>query len=305
MSVRGPIGAAPVGPSPFRCHDGGACGGPRAPSAGSLGAAETDRPSGRRALYKRGGGCYHRGALDRSAYDRLFELEQRHFWRIGRRRMIVDVLTRWRPPGPLRILDVGGACSLVSQELTRFGEVTVIEPDRPTAEFAARELGLDVRPGSLPDELPVEGSFDVVTLFDVLEHIDDEGPAMAAVARLVRPGGLLVVTVPALPVLWSDHDVSVHHRRRYTRTTLRPVIERAGFRIERLSYHTCLLFPLVFAQRMASRLRGVKARAEYDVKVPPAPLNRALLAVMEAERRLLRRVDLPIGSSLVAIASRV
>lgn len=250
------------------------------------------------------GGLLRSFALDRSAYDKLFELEKRHFWRIGRRRVILDVLERWAPKGPLRLLDVGGACSLISQEMTRFGEVTVVEPDLPTAEFAARELGLDVRPGSLPDDLPVEGLFDVVTLFDVLEHIDDEAPAMAAVARLVRPGGLLLVTVPALPILWSDHDVSVHHRRRYTKATLRPVLERAGFRLERLSYHTCLLFPLVFAQRVASRLRGLKARPEYDVRVPAAPLNQALLTVMEAERRLLRRVDLPIGSSLVAVAFR-
>jgi hypothetical protein len=96
----------------------------------------------------------------------------------------------------------------------------------------------------------------------------------------------------------------VHHRRRYTKATLRPVLERAGFRVARLSYHTCLLFPLVFAQRMMSRLRGVKERAEYDVKVPARPVNQALLAVMEAERRLFRRVDLPIGSSLVAVAFR-
>ncbi|MFY0541186.1 hypothetical protein [Nannocystis pusilla] len=110
--------------------------------------------------------------------------------------------------------------------------------------------------------------------------------------------------MPALPILWSDHDVAVHHRRRYTKATLRPVLERAGFRLERLSYHTCLLFPLVFAQRVASRLRGLKAKPEYDVRVPAAPLNQALLTVMEAERRLLRRVDLPIGSSLVAVAFR-
>lgn len=262
------------------------------------------RPGRAPGLYKRGACCYETPVLDRSAYDRLFELEKRHFWRIGRRRTILDILERWRPDGDLRILDIGGACSLVSQEMTRFGEVTVVEPDEPTARFAARELGLDVRPGSLPDDMPVEGPFDVVTMFDVLEHIDDEAPAMATVARLVRPGGLLVITVPALPILWSDHDTSVHHRRRYTKATLRPVIEAAGFRIARLSYHTCLLFPLVFAQRMASRLRGLKAKPEYDVKVPAAPVNQTLLAVMEAERRLFKHVNLPIGSSLFAVAYR-
>ncbi len=244
--------------------------------------------------------------MDRSAYDRFAELEERHFWRIGRRAVILDLLARWRPEGALRILDLGGACSLVSREMQRFGAVTVVEPDLESARFAREELGVDARPGSLPDDLPEDltalGPFDVVTLFDVIEHIDDDVAALAAARRVLRPGGLLLLTVPALPLLWSDHDVAVHHRRRYTRASLRRAIEAAGFQVERLSYHTCLLFPLVLAQRLASRARGVRANAEYAVKVPAAPLNRAMGGVMEVERRLLARFDMPIGSSLLAVA---
>lgn len=252
------------------------------------------------------------GRMDRSAYDRWFELEDRHFWRVAKRELILELVERHRPapaPGqPLRLLDIGGACTLLTRELGRFGEITMVEHDEEMARFAAETLGLPVRQGSLPDRLPADlgGPFDVITLIDVLEHIDDDVAAARAVLEILRPGGLAVISVPAVPLLWSEHDVSVHHRRRYMARTLRPVLTAAGFAVERLTYHTSLLFPAVLAQRLWSRLRrGLEARAEYPVHAPPAVLNRAFYAVMNLERRLLRRVDMPIGSSLVAICRRV
>jgi hypothetical protein len=110
--------------------------------------------------------------------------------------------------------------------------------------------------------------------------------------------------VPAVPLLFSDHDVSVHHRRRYLAGTLRAAIEGAGLRADWMSYFTSLLFPVVATQRLLSKARGVRARATYDVKVPSAPLNRAMQAVMRLERSALRRVRMPIGSSLVAACAR-
>ncbi len=250
--------------------------------------------------------------MDRSAYDRWFELEDRHFWRIAKRALILELVERHKPepvPGQsLKLLDIGGACTLLTRELGRFGEITLVEHDRETAEFAAQTLGLHVHHGSLPDglppHLPAQG-FDVVTLIDVLEHIDDDVAAARAVFELMRPGGLLIASVPAVPLLWSDHDVSVHHRRRYMENTLRPVLDAAGFNIERLTYHTSLLFPAIFAQRMFSRLRkGIKPGAEYPVTVPPAIINKPFLAIMNLERRLIRHMKMPIGSSVVAICRR-
>jgi SAM-dependent methyltransferase len=243
--------------------------------------------------------------MDRSAYDRYFELDQRHFWRVARREMVLDLIARHRPrDGALRLLDVGGACSLISREMTRYGDVTVVEPDAETADFARRELGLDVRKGSLPDQMPVEGPFDVITLLDVLEHIEDDSAALRAVIELLCPGGLLLVTVPAVPWLWSGHDVSVHHKRRYMRPGLRRLLEGGGLLIERLSYHTSLLFPVIAAQRAVSRLHGVDPNAKYDVKIPPAPINALFRGIMEIEGRILRHAELPIGSSLVAVCRR-
>ena len=247
--------------------------------------------------------------MDRSAYDRWFELEDRHFWRIAKRELILELVEQWKPqpqPGePLQLLDIGGACTLLTRELGRFGDITLVEHDEKTAKFAAETLGLDVLHGSLPDRLPVSGPFDVVTLIDVLEHIDDDVAAAKAVHDIIRPGGLLVASVPAVPLLWGEHDISVHHKRRYMAKTLRPVLEQAGFIIERLTYHTSLLFPAVFAQRMWSRLRkGIQEHAEYPVKVPPAIINRPFYSIMNLERRLMRYFDMPIGSSVVAICRR-
>jgi SAM-dependent methyltransferase len=244
--------------------------------------------------------------MDRSAYERWWELEK-HFWRIGRRHILLELIEKHAPRGTnggRRVLDIGGACSILSQELARFGEVTMVEPDAPTAMFAKEKFGLDVRVGHLPNEMPVDGQFDIITLFDVIEHIEDDYAALSAVRELLRPGGLLVLTVPALMLLWSDFDVANHHFRRYEKAGFRAVVERSGFSIERLSYFSSLLFPLVAVERVAQRVRGVKAVAEYEVKVPPRPLNETLLAVMEVERVLLRKMDMPIGSSLFAICHR-
>ena len=242
--------------------------------------------------------------MDRTAYDRYFALEDRHFWRVGRRRMVIELLERHLGPAPAarrRLLDIGGACSLITRDLKQLGDVVMVEPDEPTAEFARTELGLEGLVGSLPDAIPVRGPFDAITLLDVIEHIDDDAAALTAVRGLLRPGGVLLLTVPAIPWLWSDHDVSVHHRRRYVRGGLRSLLERTGFEVELISYHTSLLFPLIATQRLLSRARGVSAKAEYQVNVPPRALNALLLEVMDAERKLLRRVELPIGSSLVAV----
>ncbi|MDC3958609.1 class I SAM-dependent methyltransferase [Polyangium jinanense] len=241
--------------------------------------------------------------MDRSAYDALFALEKDHFWRVARRTLLLEILEKELPARrPLRLLDVGGASSLITREMRRYGEVIMVEPDAQTAAFARDELGYDARVGSLPDALPVEGTFDGITLLDVLEHLDEEVPALLALKRLLRPDGLLLVTVPALPFLWSSHDVSVHHRRRYVRHTLLEALRAGGFEAERISYFTSLLLPVLAAQRIGDRLRrGVPEKAHYRVAPPPAPINAAFGAVMDLERALLRRFDMPIGSSLVAI----
>jgi SAM-dependent methyltransferase len=244
--------------------------------------------------------------LDRSAYDRFFALETTHFWRIAKRRLVLNWLRRYGPAaGGLRLLDIGGACSLIPKELEHWGEVQVIEVDADTVQFARTKLGLDVRKGRFPDDVPVQGPFDVVTMFDVLEHIEDDEASLRVAGDLLEPDGLLLVSVPALRWLWSDHDVVLHHHRRYTRGELVAKLDAAGFKVERVSYYTGLLLPALVAERMAGKLRSSitgKHKTEYDVNPPPGLLNGLFGLTMSFERWMLGWTDCWLGSSLIAAA---
>lgn len=260
--------------------------------------------------------------MEASAYARWLEIDGVHFWRRGKRELVLEWLDGALggprgPEAPLDLLDVGGATTLLTRELSRFGRVTVVEPEASCVALFEGDPVVRAVQGALPG-LPVEGPFDCITLIDVLEHLDDDRGGARELFEKLRPGGVLVLTVPAYPWLWSDHDEAVHHRRRYTRATLEPVLLGAGFRIERVSYYTSLLLPLMAAQRMGNRLRAVRrargteeARPEYDVSIPPAPVNAAFSAAMRAERALLRGLGhlgggaLPAGGSLIAQCRRV
>lgn len=241
--------------------------------------------------------------MDRTAYRSFLRLDRNHFWRIAKRRLVLETLERRLGPARgLRILDIGGGASLLPGCLRKWGSVVVIEPDRATRDIARELSGLEILAGSLPDDLPVSGPFDVITLLDVLEHIDSDGSALERIRELLGPGGVLICTVPALMALWSPHDVSLHHRRRYSRAGLRRTMEGAGFRVLRLTFHTSFLFPVLAAQRLLQRARADRRPPGYRVRIPPRPINAMLGAVMSGERRILRLINLPIGSSLLAVA---
>ena len=243
--------------------------------------------------------------MDPTAYSRHYELDRTHFWRVAKRRLVLEWLDRYAPRRESRdLLDIGGACSVVSAEMSRFGRVTVVEPDAGMVQAARERLGVEVLQGSLPDALPVPGPFDAITLLDVLEHVHEDAESLKTVRRLLRPGGALICTVPAFQWLWSDHDVVLHHLRRYTRPQLRALLESAGLRVRRISYYTTFLLPVLAMQRAIGRLKPHRKAPTYDVTVPHPALNGLLGMAMSVERSLLRYADLPLGSSLIAVATR-
>lgn len=247
--------------------------------------------------------------MDKSVYERFLSLDERHFWRRAKRELVLqwlgEALGESHPP--LRLLDVGGATSLVTRELSAHGEVTVVEPEASCVDLLAGDTRVRAVQGGLPG-LPVEGPFDVITLLDVLEHLDDDLGSLRELFSLLRPGGLLLLTVPAYQWMWSEHDVVLHHRRRYTLGRLTAVVRNSDFEILRSSYYTSLLLPVMAAQRVASRVKPKRRAAgehpEYDVKVPAAPLNTALSAAMRLERGLLGHARLPAGGAVIALCRR-
>ena len=177
------------------------------------------------------------------------------------------------------------------------------EPDAASRDYAARETGVPVLDGLLPDGLPAfPEPFDLVAAFDVIEHVDDDAGAVAALRDLTRPGGFLVTTVPACPWMWGRHDEQHHHKRRYTLPAYRALLERAGLKVRKATHFNTLLLPPIAAVRLARGLVG--ARDGDDEALPPAPVNAVFKLVFGAEAGLLRWIDLPFGVSILLIAER-
>jgi SAM-dependent methyltransferase len=245
--------------------------------------------------------------MDEVLHHQFSEIEGDHWWFQGRRRIVASVLRRYLPSGPggRRIFDVGCGSGEMVDMLREFGTVSAIDPSADAVAHCRERFGAEVQVdiGLVPDDLPGPGAVDVVTAFDVVEHLDDDLGALRRINALLPPNGTLVVTVPALQLLWGPHDVLNHHRRRYTRARLRAQLETAGFSIERISYFNTVLFPVVAAVRLARRLRPHPSREGASDFTMPSPLvNRVLLGLLSSEAALLRVASLPIGVSIVAVA---
>ena len=148
-------------------------------------------------------------------------------------------------------------------------------------------------------------SFDVVGAFDVIEHCEPEGQAVDELARVLRPGGRLLASVPAYAWAWSDHDVRAGHYRRYTRPRIVRAVEAAGFEVLRASYGFTSVFPMFAAERVARRVRGAKPLESGGLMRLPVPVESALLRLSKVDAWLLRRQDLPFGSSVFVAAEKV
>lgn len=240
--------------------------------------------------------------MERVVYEQMAELDQKHWWYRARRQVLAALIRRRAlPPAGARILEIGCGTGHNLAMLAQFGEVDALELDAAAREIAQERLGKPVLSAPLPQLKGVAlRHYDLVGAFDVIEHIADDHAALMSIARRLKPGGRLVMTVPAHQWMWSAHDVVNHHVRRYSRGGLQRLIAATPLRLEAIGYFNSLLFPVAVAERMASKLRG---KDEADLKLPAAPLNAALEKAFALERHLIGRVPLPPGLSLFAVAS--
>jgi len=238
--------------------------------------------------------------MDRQVYVRMAELEDRHWWFAARRRILTEVLARLVAlPAAPRLLEAGCGTGGNLAMLSRFGEVAAFEPDAEARRMAQEKSGFDVRDGRLSGDIPFEpGRFDLVAAFDVLEHVEDDVASLRALHAQLRPGGSVLITVPAFEFLWSRHDQRHHHWRRHTKDALVGRAAAAGFTPVVATCSNSLLFPLIAGVRLGKRILGL------DEVMPPHPINRILYAVFASERHLVGRVPLPLGVSLLMIARK-
>jgi SAM-dependent methyltransferase len=239
--------------------------------------------------------------VQRAEYEASFALEGDNWWYRAKRDMALRLAARSVPASrEARILDAGCGTGHLLQALARRRGLIGMDGEPFALEFATRRAGCPLLCGSL-QSIPLRAhSFDVVFALDVLEHLDDDRAGAAELARVLAPGGALVATVPAWPALWSDHDVRLGHRRRYTRRAFRSLLEGAGFRLERLSYYNSTLLVPIALRIGWSRLAG-RAVPSESLRVGRL-LNAVLYRIMDSEGRLIPWLPLPAGVSLVTVA---
>jgi len=245
--------------------------------------------------------------VNREEYARMYEAEERQWWYAGMRALSFALLERHWPPASAggaapRILDAGCGTGNNLRHFAARGRPVGVDLSDEALRFC-RERGVAAAGGSLMALPFADETFDCVTSFDVIYHrwVTDDAAAVREMARVLKPGGLLLVRVPALQALWGAHDEAVHSRHRYTGRELRALLERQGLALVRLTYGNSLLFPLVAARRTLDRLTG---RHGSDVGFLPAPLEWAFRNVLRGEAALVRRVSLPLGTSLFALARK-
>ncbi len=236
-------------------------------------------------------------------YPIMFRVEQSHWWYTGRRKILaqfVEEICRRVTDRRPRILDVGCGTGANLLMLSQYGDAEGVDVSEEALAFC-RERGLDKVKLGAAEELPYEdGTFDLVTALDVVEHIDDDLAGLREMRRVLRPGGRVLLFVPTFMFLWGLQDDVSNHRRRYRLPELQRVLEQAGFEIERTTYANITFFLPILAMRQLMRLTGIKTDSENNINV--SALNGVLGSVFGAESWFLKRMNLPFGVSGLCVA---
>lgn len=236
------------------------------------------------------------------AYLEMAETESRHWWFCGRRNILDRMLKDLSLPRNARILEIGSGTGGNLAMLARYGQVSALEMDETARALANQKTGglFDIRAGYCPDRIPfADQRFDLICLFDVLEHIPNDVGTLDALKGLLAPGGRVMLTVPAHPWLWGAHDEYLHHQRRYKAAELKEMLRRAGFNIKRFTYFNTVLFPLAALVRLKERLG--KSKHATGGAVPTGPLNKLFKHLFSLERYALPYLNLPFGVSLLTV----
>jgi SAM-dependent methyltransferase len=245
--------------------------------------------------------------MEKDFYFQYAAVEDKHWWFIGRRRILDKVIRQLKLPTDAKILEAGCGTGGNLQMLARHGQVEAMELEETARVFANKRQVTKVKAGSLPDKIPFDNEkYDLIVAFDVIEHIDDDVAAVQGLRTHLKPGGWLVLTVPAFQFLWSHHDDINHHRRRYRLKGLQQVVLLADFTVHYSTYFNTFLFPVVAGVRALQKLLRVenKSQISSDLTLPSAPVNKLLTILFASERHLINKFPLPFGVSALIVAQK-
>lgn len=235
-------------------------------------------------------------------YNDLYNLEERHWWHINKRELSAQILTKFLLKKNLKLLDVGCGTGKNMEFFKFLGQVWGVDHSEEALRFCHKR-GLEKIKKGLAEDLPFKkGFFDLLTMFDVLEHTDDE-KAMKEVTRVLKDKGFFLITVPAFNWLWSQWDIALHHKRRYSKKNLINLLEKYDFKIMKISYvYSFLILPILFIRLLKSII--YKKIYPSDFKLSNKFLNSFMLSIAKLESKLLLKSGVPIGTSIICLAKR-
>lgn len=235
--------------------------------------------------------------------NRMAEFEEGYWWFLGRQKIIVSILERQNQlRTDSKILDVGCGTGGTTLALKKFGSVYGIDSSFSALKYS-NQRGLDKVLKSSVYDLPFKAeTFDLITILDSLEHIEDDIRVLKELKRILKKDGIIFIAVPAFQFLWSEHDIALSHFRRYSSKTLKSVTKQAGLQYVWSSYIISFLFPFIAVYRIVSRIKQNKSNPKPTLVSFPNFINKIFQKILFLESKILQKSKLPFGLSLICIS---
>jgi SAM-dependent methyltransferase len=234
------------------------------------------------------------------AYLEMAEVEDSHWWFVARREIISESIDACNLPHEAAILEVGCGTGGNLQMLAKKGLVDAIEMDPGALKFAKTKADnfANIQMGTCPSSIPFEGKkYDLICLFDVLEHIEDDFGTLQTLKQRLTKDGIILITVPAYQWLWSSHDEDLHHKKRYTINEITNLADSADLTVVTKTHFNTLLFPLAVITRLLNKLLGNKFSTGSSL--PAYYINSLFKNIFSIERFVINRAAIPFGVSIL------
>jgi len=243
--------------------------------------------------------------MDKVLYKAHIDYSEKHWWFMGRRTIVKNILSKYlfSKNNNFKIADIGSGAGSMISILNYFGKVTAIEPNAELTQYLQTKFDSKIEiSNSTFENFKPTTQYDIISFFDVLEHLDNDEQILKKISSMLNKGGYFVCTVPAYNFLWGSNDKIAHHKRRYTKQALTKKLQAADFKIIRISYFNFFFFPLIALIRLLDRFLP---QQKIDFQVGGSFLNDILYKIFASESLFLKYTNLPFGISLFCLAQKI